>query len=244
MLELDHVSAAYGSVSVLHEVSLSVGTGEFVSLIGANGAGKTTTLRAISGLLEPSSGRIKFAGQDIAGARASTIVRSGVTHCPEGRRVFPTMTVYENLLVGAHVLSTQAEVRVGLEMVFELFPWMRERRRQMAGSLSGGEQQMLAISRALITRPKLLLLDEPSLGLSPKMVAQVSSIIGELHRSGIAILLVEQNARLALTLADHAYVLESGRVVLHGLGKDMVNNEHVRAAYLGGHSAPASARRH
>ena len=237
MLRLERVSVAYGGVSVLHDVSLSVGAGQFVSLIGANGAGKTTTLRAISGLLAPSGGSIAFAGQDITGARASAIVRSGITHCPEGRRVFPMMTVYENLLVGAHVLPTKAAVKAGVEMVFRLFPWLNERRRQFAGSLSGGEQQMLAISRALITQPKLLLLDEPSLGLSPKLVAQVASIIATLHKSGIAILLVEQNARLALTLADHAYVLESGRIVLQGPGKALVNDEHVRAAYLGALSA-------
>jgi branched-chain amino acid transport system ATP-binding protein len=212
---------------------LSVGIGQFVCLIGAYGAGKTTTLRAISGLLAPRGGTITFRERDITGARASTIVRSGITHCPEGRRVFPMMTVYENLLVGAHVLSSKVEVEAGLDMVFQYFPWMNERRRQLAGSLSGGEQQMLAISRALITRPKLLLLDEPSLGLSPKLVAQVASIVETLHQSGIAILLVEQNARLALTLADHAYVLESGRIVLQGAGKDLVNDAHVRDAYLG-----------
>jgi branched-chain amino acid transport system ATP-binding protein len=233
MLLLERVSAAYKSVPVLHDISLSVGIGQFVSLIGANGAGKTTTLRAISGLLAPRGGTITFRERDITGARASTIVRSGITHCPEGRRVFPMMTVYENLLVGAHVLSSKAEVEAGLDMVFQYFPWMNERRRQLAGSLSGGEQQMLAISRALITRPKLLLLDEPSLGLSPKLVAQVASIVETLHQSGIAILLVEQNARLALTLADHAYVLESGRIVLQGAGKDLVNDAHVRDAYLG-----------
>ena len=241
MLQLKGLSANYGSVSVLHDVSLSVGTGQFVSLIGANGAGKTTTLRAISGLLAPSGGRIMFDEQDITGARASAIVRRGITHCPEGRRVFPMMTVYENLLVGAHVLPTKVEVEAGLETVFQLFPWMNERRRQLAGSLSGGEQQMLAISRALITRPKLLLLDEPSLGLSPKLVVQVASIVATLHKTGIAILLVEQNARLALTLADHAYVMESGRIVLQGAGKDLIDDEHVRAAYLGAHASKAQA---
>jgi branched-chain amino acid transport system ATP-binding protein len=233
MLRLERVSAAYKGVPVLHDISLSVETGQFVSLIGANGAGKTTTLRVISGLLAQRTGTITFRDQDITGARASAIVRSGITHCPEGRRVFPMMTVYENLLVGAHVLSSKAEIKAGLDMVFEYFPWMRERRRQLAGSLSGGEQQMLAISRALITRPKLLLLDEPSLGLSPKLVTQVTSIIKVLHQAGLSILLVEQNARLALTLADHAYVLELGRIVLQGAGKDLVHDEHVRAAYLG-----------
>lgn len=243
MLLLERVNAAYGSVSVLRDVSLSVASGQFVSLIGANGAGKTTALRAISGLLTPSGGSIKFNGQDIAGARTSTIVRSGIAHCPEGRRVFPMMTVYENLLVGAHVMSGKANIEAGLDMVFQYFPWMNERRRQLAGSLSGGEQQMLAISRALITRPKLLLLDEPSLGLSPKLTAQVASIVADLHRSGIGVLLVEQNARLALTLADHAYVLESGRIVLQGAGKDLINDEHIRAAYLGAHAARRSGAR-
>ena len=243
MLQLKGVSAAYGSVEVLHDVSLSVGASEFVSLIGANGAGKTATLRAISGLLTPSAGSIEFAGHDITRARASMIVRRGIAHCPEGRRVFPMMTVHENLLVGAHVVEEQAEVASGLDMVFGLFPWMKERRRQLAGSLSGGEQQMLAISRALITQPKLLLLDEPSLGLSPKLVGQVASIVQGLHRSGMAILLVEQNARLALSLADHAYVLETGRVVLQGAGKTLVDDEHVRAAYLGARAANQNAAR-
>jgi branched-chain amino acid transport system ATP-binding protein len=237
MLQLERVSAAYRKVPVLRDVSLSVGSGQFVSLIGANGAGKTTTLRIISGLLAQTAGSIRFNGRDMKGAAPSAIVRSGITHCPEGRRVFPMMTVYENLLVGAHVLSSQADVEAGLETVFRLFPWMDERRRQLAGSLSGGEQQMLAISRALITRPKLLLLDEPSLGLSPKLAAQVASIVVDLHKSGIGILLVEQNARLALSLADHAYVLESGRIVLEGPGKDLANDPHVRAAYLGAHAA-------
>jgi branched-chain amino acid transport system ATP-binding protein len=240
MLRVEQLNASYGSVPVLRNVSLTVEAGQLVSLIGANGAGKTTTLRAISGLLHPKSGSINFNKKNIASIRASEIVRSGITHCPEGRHVFPMMTVYENLLVGAHVLSNNADIDAGLEMAFRLFPWMNERRRQFAGSLSGGEQQMLAISRALMTRPKLLLLDEPSLGLSPKLVDQVVSIIKELHKSGIAILLVEQNAKLALALSDYAYVMESGQIVLEGAGQSLVGNEHVRAAYLGGHAKPTA----
>jgi branched-chain amino acid transport system ATP-binding protein len=241
MLRLEHVSAAYGSVSVLREVSLQVSSGQFVTLIGANGAGKTTTLRAISGLLSPTSGSITFDDREITGAGASGIVRAGITHCPEGRHVFPMMTVHENLLVGGHVLSQRADLEAGLETVFGFFPWMKERRRQLAGSLSGGEQQMLAISRALITKPRLLMLDEPSLGLSPKLVEQVISIINALHASGIAILLVEQNARLALRLAEHAYVMESGRIVLEGAGKCLVDDDHIRTAYLGAQPAPRVA---
>jgi branched-chain amino acid transport system ATP-binding protein len=233
MLQLEQVSAGYGGVSVLRGVSLQVATGQFVTLIGANGAGKSTTLRTISGLLLPTSGSIKFEDTGIGGSGASGIVRKGITHCPEGRRIFPMMTVHENLLVGGHVLSNRAELEAGLEAVFQFFPWMRERRRQLAGSLSGGEQQMLAISRALITRPKLLLLDEPSLGLSPRLVEQVTSIIVSLHKSGIAILLVEQNAGLALRISEHAYVMESGRIVLEGPSNSILFDDHVRTAYLG-----------
>jgi branched-chain amino acid transport system ATP-binding protein len=233
MLQLEQVSAGYGGVSVLRGVSLQVVTGQFVTLIGANGAGKSTTLRTISGLLSPTSGSIKFEDTEIGGSGASGIVRKGITHCPEGRRIFPMMTVHENLLVGGHVLSNRAELEAGLEAVFQFFPWMRERRRQLAGSLSGGEQQMLAISRALITRPKLLLLDEPSLGLSPRLVEQVTSIIVSLHKSGVAILLVEQNAGLALRISEHAYVMESGRIVLEGPSSSILFDDHVRTAYLG-----------
>ncbi|HEU0151413.1 MAG TPA: ABC transporter ATP-binding protein [Bradyrhizobium sp.] len=234
MLRLEGVSARYGSTPALHDLSLEVGEGEFVTLIGANGAGKTTTLRAISGTLPATGGRISFRTHDITHARASTIVKAGITHSPEGRRVFPMMTVYENLQVGAHVLSAAAEIKASVEMVFGYFPRLAERRRQLAGHLSGGEQQMLAIGRALMSRPKLLLLDEPSLGLSPLLVGQVVNIVKTLHAAGITILLVEQNARLALSLADRAYVLETGRIVLEGTGRDLLNNVHVTRAYLGG----------
>jgi branched-chain amino acid transport system ATP-binding protein len=234
MLALDRVHASYGNVAVLHDVSLVVGDGEFVTLIGANGAGKTTTLRAISGLMPHMGGRIAFDGHDIQGDRASAILKRGITHCPEGRHVFPMMTVMENLQVGAHTLKSAADVQAGLDIVFNHFPILNERKSQLAGSLSGGEQQMLAIGRALITRPRLLLLDEPSLGLSPLLVGQVVEIIKALHRAGIALLLVEQNARLALALADRAYVMESGRIVLEGPGRKLLDDPHVKAAYLGG----------
>ena len=239
MLALDHVNASYGNVAVLHDVSLVVGTGEFVTLIGAHGAGKTTTLRAISGLMPHTGGRIRFDGHDIQGSRAGAIVKRGITHCPEGRRVFPMMTVMENLQVGAHTLQSAADVQPGLAIVFNHFPILNERRGQLAGSLSGGEQQMLSIGRALITRPQLLLLDEPSLGLSPLLVAQVVEIIKALHRAGIGLLLVEQNARLALALADRAYVMELGRIVLEGPGRKLLDDPHVKAAYLGGRARAA-----
>jgi branched-chain amino acid transport system ATP-binding protein len=233
MLRLEGVSASHGNIPALDRVSLVVAPGEFVTLIGANGAGKTTTLNTISGLLHPTGGSIKFNDEDITGAKTSEIVKLGITHCPEGRRVFPMMTVFENLQVGAHTLRN-ADIGAGLNSVFEHFPRLYDRRWQSAGSLSGGEQQMLAIGRALMPRPKLLLLDEPSLGLSPILVSQVAEIIRMLHRSGMALLLVEQNARLALSLADRAYVLENGRVVLEDFGKALLTNPHVKDAYLAG----------
>lgn len=234
MLRLEGVTARYGRTPALHDLSLEVAEGEFVTLIGANGAGKTTTLRAISATLPASGGRISFRGRDITRARASEIVKAGLTHSPEGRRVFPMMSVYENLQVGAHVLTSASDIKASVDMVFGYFPRLAERRRQLAGHLSGGEQQMLAIGRALMSHPKLLLLDEPSLGLSPLLVGQVMEIVKTLHAAGIAILLVEQNARLALSLADRAYVLETGRIVLEGPGRDLLNNAHVTSAYLGG----------
>jgi branched-chain amino acid transport system ATP-binding protein len=227
-------------VAAVHQVSLELRAGELVTLIGANGAGKTTTLRTISGLLRPAAGRITFLGRDISGARTSAIVRAGIAQCPEGRLVFPLMTVLENLQVGAHLVAAGADLRAGLERVFAHFPVLAERRRQLAGDLSGGEQQMLAIGRALMTRPKLLLLDEPSLGLAPLLVKEMARIVRDLHRSGIAVLLVEQNARLALTLADRAYVLESGRIVLEGRGRDLLDDPHVKEAYLGGRARAAA----
>jgi branched-chain amino acid transport system ATP-binding protein len=234
MLRLESVRASYGGTPVLEGIELEVSEGEFVTLVGANGAGKTTTLRAISGTIVARTGRITFAGADISSARPGAIVRAGVTHSPEGRGVFPMMTVYENLQVGGHLLRSAHDVRTGIEKVFEYFPRLLERREQLAGHLSGGEQQMLAIGRALMPRPKLLLLDEPSLGLSPLMVDQVVSIVSRLHGEGLAVLLVEQNARLALSLADRAYVLESGRIVLQGRARDLIDDPVIIDAYLGG----------
>lgn len=233
MLLLENVSAQYGRSPALHDISLEVNGGEFVTLIGANGAGKTTTLRTISGLLPASGGRILFQGENITNARAAAIVRAGLTHSPEGRRVFPMMSVYENLQVGAHLLKTAAQVRTGIETVFNYFPRLAERRHQLAGHLSGGEQQMLAIGRALMPNPRLLLLDEPSLGLAPLLIRQVMDIVKHLSEAGLALLLVEQNARLALSLADRAYVLEGGRVVLQGTGRELLNHADVVKAYLG-----------
>ena len=237
MLRVDNVTAQYGRTPALHGISLKVNKGELVTLIGANGAGKSTTLRTISGLLPASGGRIIFEGKDITTARASTIVRAGLTHSPEGRRVFPMMSVYENLQVGAHVLDTTARVRAGIDNVFTYFPRLAERRYQLAGHLSGGEQQMLAIGRALMPNPKLLLLDEPSLGLAPLLVRQVFQIVKQLSGAGLSLLLVEQNAQLALSLADRAYVLEGGRVVLTGAGRDLLNHADVVKAYLGSSGA-------
>jgi branched-chain amino acid transport system ATP-binding protein len=233
MLRLENLGASYGRSPVLRGIDLHVAEGEFVTLIGANGAGKTTTLRSISGIIPSRTGRIIFDGEDITAAPAGAIVKAGLTHSPEGRGVFPMMTVYENLQVGGHLLKSH-DVRTGIERVFEYFPRLSERRDQLAGHLSGGEQQMLAIGRALMPRPKLLLLDEPSLGLSPLLVEQVVSIVSRLHRDGLAVLLVEQNARLALSIADRAYVLETGRVVLQGRGSDLLHDSIVIDAYLGG----------
>ncbi|MGM4903360.1 ABC transporter ATP-binding protein [Tardiphaga sp. 866_E4_N2_1] len=234
MLRLENVCASYGRTPILEAIDLEVREAEFVTLVGANGAGKTTMLRAISGTIPMRSGRFTFRGRDISDARPGTIVRAGLTHSPEGRGVFPMMTVYENLQVGGHLLTSARQVRSGIEKIFEYFPRLFERRDQLAGHLSGGEQQMLAIGRALMPSPKLLLLDEPSLGLSPMLVNQVVSIVSKLHAEGLAVLLVEQNARLALSLADKGCVLESGRIVLRGKGSDLLNDRTIVDAYLGG----------
>jgi branched-chain amino acid transport system ATP-binding protein len=233
MLRLENVGASYGRSPVLQGIDLRVAEGEFVTLIGANGAGKTTTLRSISGTIPSRTGRIIFCDEDITAAPAGAIVKAGVTHSPEGRGVFPMMTVYENLQVGGHLLMSR-DVRPRINGIFEYFPRLFERRDQLAGHLSGGEQQMLAIGRALMSRPKLLLLDEPSLGLSPLLVEQVVSIVSRLHKDGLAVLLVEQNARLALSIADRAYVLETGRIALEGRGSDLLHDSIVVDAYLGG----------
>ena len=232
LLALDMVSVAYGKRRALDGVSLTVGAGEIVTLLGANGSGKSTTLRTISGLVRPSAGRVVLDGRDITRAAPDAIVMAGVGPVPEGREIFPEFTVRENLLVGAHTVP-RAGVAEATERAFALFPVLRERARQLAGTLSGGEQQMLAIARALMTRPRLLLLDEPSLGLSPRLAREIFAVIARLSAEGATILLVEQNARRALALASRAYVLETGRVVVSGPARELAADPRIRAAYLG-----------
>ena len=234
MLKIDNIDVYYGAIHALKGISLEVKEGEIVTLIGANGAGKSTTLRTISGLLKPKTGGITFLGQDIAGVRAHEIVKKGISQVPEGRRVFAEMTVMENLDLGAFVRKDKAGIQQDLKHVFELFPRLEERKNQSAGTLSGGEQQMLAMGRALMSHPKLLMLDEPSMGLAPILVEQIFDIIRELHAAGTTILLVEQNAQAALSVADRAYVLETGRTTLSGTGKELMESDAVRKAYLGG----------
>src|SRR5690242_16861407 len=234
VLEIRDMVCGYGGVTALRGISLDVKAGQLVALIGANGAGKSTTLRAISGLVPPRSGQMRFEGIDITGARPPRVLASGIAHCPEGRRVFPHMTVEENLLMGAYLRLEAAEVDADRDRVFGHFPILAERRRQSAGTLSGGEQQMLAIGRCLMARPRLILFDEPSLGLAPTVTESVFQIIAGIQRQGTTVLMVEQNAYMALQLAARAYVMETGRITLEGLAKDLMQNEQVRKAYLGG----------
>ncbi len=234
MLEIDGLHCRYGKVSAVRDLKLEVKKGELVTLIGANGAGKTTTLKAISGLLAPAAGRIVFDGEDITGAAPRTILARGIAHCPEGRHIFPDMTVQENLDMGCYLRKEPGGIAHDLERLFERFPVLAERRRQMAGTLSGGEQQMLAISRALMSRPQLILFDEPSLGLAPNLVETTFDIIAEIRREGVTVLMVEQNAYAALELCDRCYLLESGEVTLTGSGEALLNDPHVKEAYLGG----------
>jgi branched-chain amino acid transport system ATP-binding protein len=233
MLRLEGIDIFYGRRQALFSVSLEVGAGAFVTLLGANGAGKTTTLRTISGLLHPARGRVEFEGRDISRLPPSEIVALGISHSPEGRKVWPFMTVEENLLMGGYVHRRGRRLDRDLERIFDLYPRLAERRQQLAGTLSGGEQQMLAIGRALMSEPKLLVLDEPSLGLAPIMIERTAEQIREIHRRGTAILLVEQNATLALEMSDQAYVIETGRVVMSGPSADMLASDYVKAAYLG-----------
>ncbi|ASS86986.1 ABC transporter ATP-binding protein [Geobacillus stearothermophilus] len=235
MLKVEAIDVFYGNIHALKGVSLEVNKGEIVTLIGANGAGKTTLLKTISGLLKPKSGDIVYEGASIAGKAAQTIVKHGISHVPEGRRVFANMTVEENLELGAFLRKDKDGIQQDFAKVFQLFPRLEERRKQLAGTLSGGEQQMLAIGRALMARPKLLLLDEPSMGLAPLLVKTIFRIIQEINESGTTILLVEQNAHMALSIADRAYVIESGRVVLSGAASELQASEQVKQAYLGGH---------
>jgi branched-chain amino acid transport system ATP-binding protein len=234
LLTLDGVSVAYGAVEVLHGVSLRVDEGEMVCLLGANGAGKSTMVRTISGLLRPTAGSISFLGERLDGRPAHAVLTRGIAQCPEGRRIFPEMTVRENLEMGAYIRGGAGAHADDLERTFHHFPRLKEREGQLGGTLSGGEQQMLAIARALMSGPKLLLLDEPSLGLAPTMVATVFRVIREIRRQGVTVLMVEQNASLALRMADRAYVMESGRITLDGPARDLLHNEDIRRAYLGG----------
>jgi branched-chain amino acid transport system ATP-binding protein len=233
ILEVDDLHVSYGAITALRGISLKVGTGEVVALIGANGAGKTTTLRAVSGMLRPKSGRIVLNGQQVQGMKSHVLVPKGMAHAPEGRGIFLNLTVGENLDLGAYLRRDRAQVAEDREYVFGLFPRLKERQRQVGGTLSGGEQQMLAISRALMSRPKLLLLDEPSLGLAPQVVETIFRILREVNARGVSILLVEQNAHLALSLAHHGYVLETGEVVMQGAGKTLLASPEIRRAYLG-----------
>ncbi len=233
MLELDAVDVGYGTTPVLRGVSLEVRAGELVTLIGANGAGKTTTIRSISGLLRPTAGAIRFEGQPIHTIPPEAIVARGIVQVPEGRRIFPELSVEENLRVGGYLVRDRARIADGFARVYALFPRLRERRGQLGSTLSGGEQQMLAFGRALMAGPQLLLLDEPSLGLAPLLVEEIARVILELKRSGITMLLVEQNARLALTLADRGYVLETGRIALSDTGERLLANPDVQRSYLG-----------
>ncbi|MBV8535228.1 MAG: ABC transporter ATP-binding protein [Alphaproteobacteria bacterium] len=233
MLNLSGVSASYGSVPAVHDVSLMVAEGEAVGLLGANGAGKSTTLRSISGLMRLTAGAITFFGTNIAALPPYKVTELGIAHVPEGRQVFPELTVTENLEIGAYVPSAKADRRRTLELVFSIFPVLAERRKQLAGTMSGGEQQMLAVGRGLMLKPRLLMLDEPSLGLAPVMTDVTFQKIQEIHAMGTAILLVEQNVGRALALVQRAYVLESGKVIMHGTSAELANNKQVQAAYLG-----------
>jgi branched-chain amino acid transport system ATP-binding protein len=233
LLELRGVEVAYGDLPALRDVSVSLEAGETLSVVGANGAGKTTMLRAISGLMRPRAGQILLDGERLDSLPSHAIVGRGVVQVPEGRKIFPSLTVLENLELGSYIAAAKARRREGLEQVFGLFPRLKERESQAAGTMSGGEQQMLAIGRALMARPRVLMLDEPSLGLAPIMVTEIFRIIGEINRLGMTVLLVEQNTRQALALSQRGYVLENGRVVLEGSGAELLGNEHVRRAYLG-----------
>ena len=233
MLTLSGVSASYGSVPAIGDINIEVGEGEAVGLLGANGAGKSTTLRAISGLVRLTSGAITFMGTNIASLPTYKVTELGIAHVPEGRQVFPEMTVQENLEIGAYVPRAKAERSRTLDLVFNIFPVLAERRKQLAGTMSGGEQQMLAVGRGLMLKPRLLMLDEPSLGLAPVVTDITFQKIQEIHSMGTAILLVEQNVSRALSLVQRAYVLESGKVIMHGTSAELANNKQVQAAYLG-----------
>lgn len=233
MLEIKELNCFYGNIQAIKNLSLKVNQGEIVSLIGSNGAGKTTTLSAITGLITQKEGSIKFEGKEIIDAMAHEIVKLGICLSPEGREVFPALTVQENLLLGAYTRKSKEEIAESFKYIYDLFPRLRERKKQQAGTLSGGEQQMLAIARALMTKPRLLLLDEPSLGLAPNIVLEVFELIKEINRQGVTILLIEQNANMALKISSRAYVLEVGKVILEDNAQNLLNNPKVKEAYLG-----------
>lgn len=233
MLRVENLNVFYGAIHAIHDISLTVEDGEVVSLIGANGAGKTTTLHTITGLKEASSGIIEYNGKDLRKTRDNEIITLGMAHVPEGRHVFTKMSVQENLEMGAFILNDKQIIRKNIDMVYEYFPRLKERRKQLAGTLSGGEQQMLATGRALMSNPKIVLMDEPSMGLSPLLVKEIFKIIKTLHKNGITVLLVEQNAKMALSISDRAYVLETGGIYMSGKASDLLKDENVKKAYLG-----------
>ena len=233
MLEVKNLNVFYGAIHAIKGISFTVNDGELISLIGANGAGKTTTLHTISGLIKAKSGEILLDGKNIQKVPPHTLIDLGIAHVPEGRHVFARMSVEENLKMGAYTMSNQKKIQENLDKVYELFPRLKERKKQLAGTMSGGEQQMLATARALMTDPKIVLMDEPSMGLSPLLVKEIFDIIRTLHENGSTILLVEQNAKMALGVADRAYVLETGKISMEGTAKDLLNDERVKKAYLG-----------
>ena len=235
MLKIDELKVSYGGIEAVKGITFEVPERKIVTLIGANGAGKSTTLRTIAGLVKPAAGRIHLQGEDITGLSPDRIVPKGITLVPEGRRVFPDLTVLENLRIGAYLRNDKDSIEEDIQWVYELFPRLQERSWQAAGTLSGGEQQMLAVGRALMSRPKLMMLDEPSLGLAPLVVQDIFSIIREINRQGVTILLIEQNANMALKIADLAYVLETGKITMSGTGAELLANEKVKEAYLGKH---------
>ena len=236
ILEIKNLVVSYGGIEAVKGIDLTVEEGKIVTLVGSNGAGKSTTLKSIAGLVKPKSGDILFNGQSLLGKSTDQIVSTGVTLVPEGRRVFPNLTVEENLRIGAYLRKDKAEIEKDIQWVYELFPRLQERSWQLAGTLSGGEQQMLAVGRALMSRPKLMMLDEPSLGLAPLVVQDIFKIIQEINRQGVTVLLIEQNANMALKIADLAYVLETGTITMSGTGAELLANDKVKEAYLGKHN--------
>ncbi|WP_042349806.1 ABC transporter ATP-binding protein [Bacillus massiliigorillae] len=235
MLKIQDINVYYGNIQALKGVSMEINQGEIVTLIGANGAGKSTLLKTISGLLKPKQGEVLYEGQSIGGKAAQAIVKLGISHVPEGRRVFANMSVEENLQLGAFLRKDKEGIKQEMKKVYELFPRLLERQKQLSGTLSGGEQQMLAMGRALMAKPKLLLLDEPSMGLAPLLVKQIFNIIEEINKAGTTVLLVEQNANMALSIANRAYVVETGRIVLSGNASELTASDEIKNAYLGGH---------